>query len=123
MQCGARHAGPVEKLDGGGGAQGGLLGGFSEDAVSSGKRRGYLAEKDRQRKVPRADADEHASPMTIESIVFPGGPGQDSRVLKQPARFMCVIAAEIDCLPPFADRVLQCLARLGLQQAQQCWRL
>src|ERR1700730_18623920 len=47
MQCGARHAGPVEKLDGGGGAQGGLLGGFSEDAVSSGKRRGYLAEKDR----------------------------------------------------------------------------
>ncbi len=65
MQCRAGHASAMQKRDGDGGDQGGLLGGFSEDAVSSGKRRGHLAEKDRQRKVPRADADEHTSPMTI----------------------------------------------------------
>src|ERR1700730_17038806 len=47
MQCGAGHASAMQKRDGDGGDQGGLLGGFCEDAVSSGKRRGYLAEKDR----------------------------------------------------------------------------
>ena len=34
------------------------------------KRRGDLPEKDRQRKVPRADAEKHAAPMTMETIVF-----------------------------------------------------
>ena len=51
-----------------------LLGRLGDHAVAGGKRRRHLAEKDRQREVPRTDADEHAAAAIAQHIAFAGRP-------------------------------------------------
>ena len=58
-----RHAGFVEQAHRFGGDQRRLLGGFGRDPVAGGQCRADLARENGQRKVPRADAGEHAAAL------------------------------------------------------------
>ena len=60
LQRAARHAGRVQRAHRRGGHQRRLLGRLGQHHVAGGQRRGDLAGEDRQRKVPRADADHRA---------------------------------------------------------------
>ena len=60
----------MEKRYCGGGDQRSLFGGLGEDTIPRDQSRGDLPEKDRQGKVPRADAEKYTAPMTMEAIVF-----------------------------------------------------
>ena len=57
----------------------GLLGRLRHHRVAGGKRRRDLAEEDRQREIPRADADEHAAPAIAQLVRFAGRPRQHLR--------------------------------------------
>jgi hypothetical protein len=54
----------------------GLFGRLGDHAVAGGQRGGDLAHEDRQREVPRADADEHAAPVQLQLVGFAGRAGQ-----------------------------------------------
>ena len=53
-----------------------LLGGLGDDGVARGERGGDLADEDRERKIPRADADEDAATVQTQLVRFARGAGQ-----------------------------------------------
>jgi hypothetical protein len=59
-----------------GGDQRRLLGRLGDHAVAGGERRRDLAEEDRQREVPRADADEGATSAQRQAVALAGRAGQ-----------------------------------------------
>ena len=61
MQRARRHPGLMKQPHRLRRDQRGLLGGLRHHAVAGSERRGHLAEEDRQREIPRTDADEHAA--------------------------------------------------------------
>ena len=67
-----RHAGFVQQLHRGVADQVGLLGGLGDHAVAGGERGGDLAGEDRQREIPRADADEHAAAVQLQLVRLAG---------------------------------------------------
>ena len=62
------NAGLVQDTHRGGGDAWRLLGGLGGDRIAGGERGRDLADENRQRKIPRADADEHAT-TTISELV------------------------------------------------------
>ena len=72
MQRARRHAGLMQQRDRTRGDQRRLFGRLGDDGIAGGERRGHLAEKDRQRKIPRADADEDAAAAIAQHIAFAG---------------------------------------------------
>src|SRR2546427_9604881 len=58
----------------------GLLGGLGDDAVAGGECSGHLAQEDRQREVPRADADEHAAAVQLQLVGFTGRDRKSTRL-------------------------------------------
>ena len=60
--------------------------GFAMHRVARGERGGDLAGEDREREIPRADADEHAAAGELELVALAGRPGQSSRRGEQRAR-------------------------------------
>ena len=119
MQHALRHAGLVQELHRLEGDERRLLGGLGDDRIAGRERRGDLAEEDREREIPRADADEHAAPAKREAVLLPGRPGQKLALAEMRARLRRVIAAEIDRLADFGERVIERLAGLGLQEGDE----
>ena len=77
-----------------------------------------LAEEDRERKIPRADADEDAAAAIAQLVALAGRPGQRLRG-ERAARLERVVAAEIDRLAHLRHRIVERLAALRLQQRDQ----
>src|SRR5262245_37720639 len=113
-----RDAGGMQDAHRLGGNQRGLLCGLRHYAVAGGERACDLAEENRERKVPRADADEGAAAAVAELVAFAGWAGQ--RLRGEPAaRLEPVVATEIDRLAHLAHRIIERLAAFGLQQRDQ----
>ena len=89
-----------------GGDQRRLLGGLGDHGIAGGERGGDLAGEDRERKIPRADADDGAERA--------GEPGNE-----RARRLVRVIAQEIDRLAHFRDRVGVGLAGLAHDESDE----
>ena len=74
-----------------------LLGRLGDDRVAGGERGGDLTAEDRQRKIPRADTDEHAT-------------GATGRLVFEPFRLVGVVPQEVDRLAHLGDTVKHHLA-------------
>src|SRR5438094_41913 len=95
-----------------------LLGGLRDHRVAGKERRADLAEKDRERKVPRTDADENAAAAVAQRIAFTRGTRQGLG-RERVARLQRIVAAEIDRLAHLAERIVEGLTALALQQRDQ----
>ncbi len=95
------------------GRQRGLLGRFGNHAITGQQRRGNLADENRQRKIPRADANKHTAAAVTKPVVLAGRAGQDLRPAKQNQRVGGVIAAQIDGLAQFGQGIAQAAAALA----------
>ena len=118
VKRGRRYAGLMQKRHRARGNERGLLGGLRHHRIAGRKRRCDLAEKDRQRKIPRADANKHAAPAIAQHIAFAGGAGEGLHG-EPPTRLRCIISAVIDCLAHLGKRVVERLAALILQERQE----
>jgi hypothetical protein len=70
-------AGTVQQFDRERRDQRRLLGRLGDDAVAGGERRRDLADEDREREIPRADADEDATAMQRQAVALAGRARQD----------------------------------------------
>ncbi len=100
-----------------GGDHRGLLRRLGDHRVAGRQRGGDLAEEDRQREVPRADAGKHAAAVQTQFVRSPVGPGSSGSANRSAARG--VVAAEIDRLAHFGQRIGDRLAasRTALRSA------
>jgi len=105
LQGRGRDAGLVQQAHREGGDQRRLLGGFGEHRVAGRERGGDLAAEDREREVPRADAQHRAERQVAGGI--------------EATRLLRVVAQEVDCLAQLGDRVSPRLAGLAHGQRQQ----
>ena len=96
-----------------------LLGGLCDHAIAGGKRGGNLPQKNRQRKIPRADAHENAPPAMDQTVLLARRPRQQNALAAHTPRLFCVITAEIHRLAHFRKRVIQRLSRFKLQKMQK----
>ena len=96
-----------------------LLGRLGEDGVAGGERRRDLAGEDRERKIPRADADERAAPSQPVAVLLAGRAGKERVAGEEPARLGRIVAAEIDRLAHLRDAVVERLAALAGKQRDQ----
>src|SRR6185312_17282463 len=78
-----------------------------------------LAGENRERKIPRRDRDEDAAPAQPQYVALAGRAGQALLFPEQRAPFRGVVAAEIDGLAYFRDRVVERLARFPLQERKE----
>ena len=97
--------GGVEQAHRLGGDQRGLLGRLGQHRVAGGQRRGDLAGEDRQREVPRADADEDAAAVQVSALVSPTGPGSVLGRGELALGDGGVVAAEVGRLAHLGDAV------------------
>ena len=89
--------------------------GLAATAVAGHQGRNHLAGEDRERKVPRRDAHEHAAPVQAQLVALAGGAGQLHR--REPrARLERVVAAEVDRFAHLRHAVAPGLASFGHQQ-------
>jgi len=79
----------------------------------------HLAGEDRERKVPRRDADKHALAVQLKLVVLGGRARQHRGVRDQEARLLRVVTQEVDRLAYFGDGVGNRLARLADQQVHE----
>ena len=79
MQRGRRHAGVVQQPDRERGDQRRLLGRLRDHGIAGGERGDHLAEEDRERKIPRADADEDAAAAIAQFVALAGRAGHRLR--------------------------------------------
>ena len=121
MQRARRHAGLMQQPHGLGRDQRRLLGGLGDHRVAGGERRRDLAEENRERKIPRADADEHAAPAIAQFVALAGRSRHRLRRERAP-RLGGVIAAIIDRLAHFGDRSRRASCRLRPAAARSAGR-
>ena len=125
-RCSARggHAGLVQQLDRLGGDQRRLLGGLGDHRIAGHQRGGDLAEKDRQREIPRARSQTNTPrPRSRSTLLSPVGPGIASPSPNSLRASRGVVAAEVDRLAHFGRRVVERLAALALQQRDEARRV
>ncbi len=79
LQHARRHARLVQNAHRLGRDQRRLLGRLRHHGVAGDERGAHLAEKDRERKIPRADADEDAAAAIAQLVRFAGRAGQRLR--------------------------------------------
>ena len=103
------HAGLVQQFDRAGGDQRRLLGRLGDHRIAGDERSGDLAGKDRQRKIPRRDAGDHAARLALPASTF--------------ARLGGVVAQEVDRLAHFRDAVGQRLAGLAGGEREELDRM
>ena len=118
MQRARRHPGRVQQPHRLRGDERRLLGRLGDHAVTGRERGADLADEDREREIPRRDADERAAAAIGQLVGFPGGSGHWSG-LERAAQLASVIAAEIGRLADLRDRILERLAGLALQQRDE----
>ncbi len=105
LQHAVRNAGFVQQLHRRVADQVGLFGRLGDHAVAGGQGGADLAEENRQREVPRADADEHTAAVKLQLVGFAGRAGQALGGAELRARLGAVVAQEIDRLAHFGDAV------------------
>ena len=118
MERARRHAGGVQQLHRFKSDERRLLGGLRHHRVAGGERSRDLAGENRQWKIPRADADEHAAAAVAQLIALAGRPRQLLRH-QRAARRGRIIAAEVGCFADFRHAIVDGLAALALQQRNQ----
>ncbi len=91
MQRRARHAGVMQKPHRAGGDERRLLGRLGDHRVAGGKRRHDLTAEDREREIPRADADEDAAPAIAQRVALPGR-ARHRLVLQKPPGLRRIVA-------------------------------
>ena len=74
MQRSGRNAGLVQQRNCACGDERRLFGRFCDHRVAGGERSRHLSEKDREREIPRADADEHAAAAIAEHVALASRP-------------------------------------------------
>ncbi len=94
-----------------------LFGRLGDHGIAGGQRGADLAQEDRQREIPRADADEHAAAIEEQLIALAGRAGQLFGLAEQAPRHGGVVAQEVGRLADLGDRVGQALA--GFAHAQR----
>ena len=99
-----------------------LLGGLGGDRVAGGERGGDLAGEDRERKVPRGDAREHAAAVQRQRVRLAGGRGKRDRRVESAARLRRVVAAEVDGFAHFGERRRRASCRLRARAARRSFR-
>ena len=122
MQRGGRHAGFMQQLHGFRRDQRRLLGGLRHHGIAGHQRRRDLAQKNRQRKIPRRDRNEDAAAAQSQHIAFAGRPRHRFAVAEQLSALRGVVAAEVDGLAHLRQRIVQRLAALALQQRDEMRR-
>ena len=113
MQRIRRNASLQQEAGGVGRRERRLFGGLGNDGIAGGQRRGDLPGVDRQWKIPRADAAEHALATQSQQVALARGSGQRSFMREIATRARCVVAQEIDRLAHFTNGVRQRLARFA----------
>src|SRR4051794_2164861 len=101
-----------------GGDQWRLLRGLCHHGVAGDQCRRHLTEEDRQWKIPRTDADEHAATTAAQLIAFAGRTRHRLKHQRM-ARLRRIVAAEIDRLAMLGHRVVERLAALALHQRDE----
>src|SRR4029078_5112974 len=109
MQRCDRNAGRMQDTDGFACNQRRLLGGFRDNSIAGPKRRANLAEKDRKRKIPRADANKYTAPTIAQLIGLAGRP-RHCLSNELPPGLRCVKAAQGDGLAGLRDSIVTRLA-------------
>ena len=107
LQHRAWHAGLKQDIDGGGCDERRFLGGLGEHRIARHQRGANLSGEDRQREIPRADADD--------------GSERRLRRAQRVARLLCVVTQEVDRLAHFSDGVGRRFSRLAHNDAHQCF--
>src|SRR5260221_14733907 len=97
MQCARWNSGFMQDAHGLGSPERRLLRRFGHHGIAGNERSGDLTEKDRERKIPRADADKHAAPAVAKLVRLTGRARQRSRGERAPC-LERIITAEIDRL-------------------------
>ena len=87
-------------------------------AIAADKCCNDLPEKNGEREIPRRDAQPDAAPFITQDVALTGRAGQIDRC-KARSRLGCVIAAEINRLTHFAQRIGNRLARLMHEQRHE----
>ena len=82
-----------------------LFGGFGDHGIAGRQRGGDLAEKNRQRKIPRTDANEYAATVQGQGVGLAGRSRQRDRSGKFFARLRGIVATEINRLAHLRDRI------------------
>ena len=122
MQRRRRHAGFMQQLDGFSRNQRRLLGRLRDDRIARHQGRRDLAQEDRQRKIPRRDRDEDATAAQAEHVALAGRSRHRLAFAEQFAALRGIVAAEVDGLADFRDRIVERLAALALQQRDEMRR-
>ena len=118
MQRARRHAGFVQQRDRKRSDQRRLLGRLGDDGIAGDQRGGHLAEENRERKIPRADADEDAAAAIAQFVALAGRARHRLRRKRDP-RLRGVVAAVVDRLAQLRERIVERLATLALQQRDE----
>ena len=108
LQRTLRHPGSMQEFDRFPRHARRLLGRFGQHGIARGQRGGHLAYKDRQWKIPRADADPRTARDQAQRVGFPRDsecPTRHGDGLHDALGFICVIAQEIHRLTHFACRI------------------
>ena len=92
--------------------------GLATTRIAGDERGRDLAEEDREREIPRADADEHAAAAMMQLVGLAGRARHRLRD-ERAARLGGVVAAEVDRLAHLGERIVERLAAFGLQQRDQ----
>ena len=119
MQNLFRDAGLKQKTHRLGRHQRGLPGGFGEHRVAGGQRRHHLAQENRQREIPRRDAQEHAAAMEAELVALPGRALEDLRLGEFLPGLQGVIAAIVGGLAHLGKAVGNRFSRFAAGQVNE----
>ena len=122
MQYVPGHARIMKQLHGPGGDARGLFRRLGQHRIARRQRAHDLAGENRQRKVPRADADKDAAPLQQQMIALARRPRQALRCGKILLRLHGVIAAKIHRLAHLRHAIVKGLAGLIGHQRNQARR-
>ena len=95
-----------------------LFGRLGDDGIAGHERGAHLAEKDSERKIPWANADEHAAAAIAQLVALAGRPGHRLR-RERNARLRAVIAAVVDRFAQLRQCIVERFAALALQQRDE----
>ena len=99
-----------------------LLGRLGKDRVAGRERRGDLPRKNRDREIPRTDADEYAAALEPQCIALARRAGQQHRRRERAARFVRVVPQKVDGLADLGERVSNPARPLRRRTAQRVRR-
>ena len=95
-----------------------LLGGLGDHRIAGHQRGDDLPGEDREREIPRADADEHAASAVMQFVGLAGRP-RHPLGHERNARLCGVVAAEVGGLAHLGECIVQCFSAFDLHQRDE----